>query len=179
MAAMAQLQSAFSGLSLKCGLPRSRQQPFVSNGTVQKLAMKSRHTFQVEVVVGNEEATDIAMKRFRREVMTAGVIPEVRRRRYFENTVDAKKRKMKESRLKAKRFTGAKQWGQVIGLEPAPFSDLFGTADDIFAEVLVEGEGFNQREGGYRREGGYQGNREGGYQGNREGGYNNNYRGNR
>ncbi len=30
------------------------------------------------MVVGNEEATDIAMKRFRREVMTAGVIPEVR-----------------------------------------------------------------------------------------------------
>lgn len=31
-----------------------------------------------QVVVGNEEATDVAMKRFRREVMQAGVIPEVR-----------------------------------------------------------------------------------------------------
>ena len=31
-----------------------------------------------QVVVGSEEATDIAMKRFRREVMNAGVIPEVR-----------------------------------------------------------------------------------------------------
>lgn len=33
--------------------------------------------YVVQVVVGNEEATDIAMKRFRREVMQAGVIPEV------------------------------------------------------------------------------------------------------
>ncbi len=31
----------------------------------------------MQVVVGNDEATDIAMKRFRREVMAAGVIPEV------------------------------------------------------------------------------------------------------
>jgi hypothetical protein len=134
------LQSAFAGLSLRCGAPR-RQQPFTSNGTVQKLSMKSKKSFQVEVgshasharapiklcslpgvltcilqvqpasqafplrsarplrravcqahfmhaffssrkccaqvVVGNEEATDFAMKRFRREVMAAGVIPEV------------------------------------------------------------------------------------------------------
>jgi hypothetical protein len=120
---------------------------------------------------------------------------QVRRRRYFENSVDAKKRKRKESRMKAKRcacqaqqavalahatsptlllgtpvytglydlrscvglrwhrccwrafltclrafvgrFMGVKPYGQVVGLEPAPFSDLFGTADDIFAEVLV------------------------------------------
>ena len=32
---------------------------------------------------------------------------------------------------------GFKPYGQAVGLEPAPFSDLFGTADDIFAEVLV------------------------------------------
>ncbi|GAB4813621.1 hypothetical protein N2152v2_000667 [Parachlorella kessleri] len=146
---MAQLlHSAFAGLCLKSSTPR-RQQPFVSNGTVQRLAMKSKKTYQVEtpfhltgileqVVVGNEEATDIAMKRFRREVMAAGVIPEVRRRRYFENTAEAKKRKFKESRMKAKRFQGVKPYGQTVGLEPAPFSDLFGTADDIFAEVLAE-----------------------------------------
>lgn len=52
-----------------------------------------------------------------------------------------KKRKVKESRLKAKRArTGRgvsiKSYGQVMGQEPAPFGDFFGTPDDIFADVL-------------------------------------------
>ena len=57
----------------------------------------------------------------------AGVIPEVRRRRYFENSVDAKKRKVREARMAAKRQTGGvRSFGQVSGQEPAPFSDMFG-----------------------------------------------------
>lgn len=49
MAALASLQSSFAGLSLKAAPARGRQQPFVSNGTVQRLAMKSKKSFQVEV----------------------------------------------------------------------------------------------------------------------------------
>ena len=58
---------------------------------------------------------------------SAGVIPEVRRRRYFENSVDAKKRKAREARMAAKRQSGGiRSFGQVSGQEPAPFSDMFG-----------------------------------------------------
>lgn len=58
---------------------------------------------------------------------STGVIPEVRRRRYFENSVDAKKRKVKEARMAAKRQSGSiRSFGQVSGQEPAPFSDMFG-----------------------------------------------------
>ena len=46
-----------------------------SNGTQQKVAMKSRSTYQVQIVVGDDEPQDNAMKRFRREVMTAGKLP--------------------------------------------------------------------------------------------------------
>ena len=56
-----------------------------------------------QVIVGEDEPQDNAMKRFRREVVYAGLIPEVRRRRYFENNAEVKKRKTKESRIKAKR----------------------------------------------------------------------------
>lgn len=156
--------------------------------------MKSRNTYQVQVVVGEDEPQDNALKRFRREVMSAGelqlamqalscssaaarpssplrrctnqyqgcalcccqqsaaacslhfdhvlpcthhpcftsagVIPEVRRRRYFENAVDAKKRKTKEARMAAKRQQAVRSFAQVAGQEPAPFSDMFGTGTE-------------------------------------------------
>ncbi|KAI3438570.1 hypothetical protein D9Q98_000997 [Chlorella vulgaris] len=108
----------------------------VSNGTQHKLRQKARSTFQVQIVVGEDEPQDNAMKRFRREVMTAGLIPEVRRRRYFENTVDMKKRKVKESHMAAKRQNTVRSFSQVSGQEPAPFSDMFQTGEpdqlDIF-----------------------------------------------
>lgn len=130
------LQSKFAGLTLR---PAARNHAFVSNGNANKVAMKSRLAYQVEVgmtgvqvdmwmfynickidngiplyasrgssddrilrfilpmyqnqspfcdeqsirkhmqvVVGNDEPQDSAMKRFRREVMSAGLVPEVR-----------------------------------------------------------------------------------------------------
>mmetsp|Transcript_16827 Transcript_16827/g.36609 ORF Transcript_16827/g.36609 Transcript_16827/m.36609 type:complete len:88 (+) Transcript_16827:85-348(+) len=50
-------------------------------------------TYNTEVVVGESEPAESAIRRFRRAVMQAGVIPEVRRRRYFETPQDIKKRK--------------------------------------------------------------------------------------
>jgi ribosomal protein S21 len=82
------------------------------------------------------------MKRFRREVLQAGVVPEVRRRRYFENSVDMKKRKERESwkKLKRNKFP-PRTYEQAMTQETSPFNDMFGTADDIFADVLSVGEG--------------------------------------
>lgn len=67
----------------------------------------------------------------RSPLLAAGLIPEVRRRRYFENTVDMKKRKFKESCMAAKRQNTIRNFGQVGGQEPAPFSDMFGGSDDL------------------------------------------------
>jgi hypothetical protein len=235
----AALQTAFAGLTLRAQSSALRRQPaFTSNGTAQKLAMKSKLTFQVEVgppkclsraecsrpiaagcargrscialnlpgctllrreprappflrsprgmpltaafvclqvVVGNDEPQDGAMKRFRREVMSTGLVqevrrcppppcrprrapaahhppapargppcaPQVRRRRYFENSVELKKRKDRECRIKTKRNRQypPKTWDQVVPPETSPFNDMFGTPEDIFADVLVSRRG--------------------------------------
>lgn len=46
---MQALTSSFAGLSLRPAPTARRNQPFVSNGNAQRLAMKSKHTWQVEV----------------------------------------------------------------------------------------------------------------------------------
>jgi len=95
---------------------------------------------------------------------------QVRRRRYFENSVDEKKRRLRDSRMKAKRNRQfpPRTYDQAVAEEPAPFSDMFGTPDDIFADVLV-GDGAPSYQG--RRDGApsYQGRRDGApsYQGRR------------
>ena len=118
------LASQFTGLSLGASRGGCRMVG-PSNGTASKLACKARLTFQVEVVVGNDEPQDAAMKRFRREVMAANILPEVRRRRHFENTAEVKKRKTRESRLKGKRgpvksFGSVSGWGCGAARPPAP-----------------------------------------------------------
>lgn len=94
----------------------------------------------LQIVVGPDEPQDSAMKRFRREVMSAGLVQEVRRRRYFENSVDAKKRKEKDCRIKTRRDRKfpPRTYSQTMAPEPSPFNDMFGTPDDLFADVLGE-----------------------------------------
>lgn len=140
---MQALASSFGGLALGARPMGSgaRRGPFVSNGNAQKTSMKKAHSLQVEIVVGQDEPQDVALKRFRREVMNVGVIMEVRRRRYFETPIDIVKRKQKEKGLKNKlmrRGRGAPvvSYGQVAGPQQAPFADLFGSPDDIFSDAL-------------------------------------------
>jgi ribosomal protein S21 len=101
----------------------------------------TEHHF-VQIVVGPDEPQDSAMKRFRREVMSAGLVQEVRRRRYFENSVDARKRKEKDCRIKTRRDRKfpPRTYSQTMAPEPSPFNDMFGTPDDLFADVLSGGE---------------------------------------
>ena len=62
---------------------------------------------------------------------------QVKRRRNFENTQDKQKRKVKELRLKkSKKFQRPPTWEETNStVDPAPFADMFGEPDDIFAEV--------------------------------------------
>ena len=61
-------------LSSKAFVANSQRIAHSSNGS--KVAMKSRSTYQVQVVVGEDEPQDNALKRFRREVMSAGAAQE-------------------------------------------------------------------------------------------------------
>lgn len=57
----------------------------------------------MQVIVDENESEERLLNRFRREVMRAGVIQEVKRRRYFENTQDEKKRRTRDAAKRNKR----------------------------------------------------------------------------
>ncbi|KAL2505381.1 Ribosomal protein S21 family protein [Abeliophyllum distichum] len=65
-----------------------------------------RSAYNVQVFVDDNEPEEKLLNRFRREVMKAGVIQECKRRRFFENTQDEKKRKSREAakRNRSRRF---------------------------------------------------------------------------
>lgn len=64
-----------------------------------------RSAYNVQVVVADNEPEERLLNRFRREVMRAGVIQECKRRRFFENAQDEKKRKTREAaKRNRKRF---------------------------------------------------------------------------
>ncbi|XP_043707964.1 30S ribosomal protein S21, chloroplastic-like isoform X2 [Telopea speciosissima] len=56
-----------------------------------------KSAYNVQVIVGEDESEEVLLRRFRREVMKAGVILESKRRRFFENKQDEKKRKTREA----------------------------------------------------------------------------------
>mmetsp|Transcript_34756 Transcript_34756/g.70974 ORF Transcript_34756/g.70974 Transcript_34756/m.70974 type:complete len:133 (+) Transcript_34756:35-433(+) len=56
----------------------------------------------VKIVSGEGEPLESLLRRFKREVNNAGALMELRHRRYFENSQDLKKRKIKEQRRRIK-----------------------------------------------------------------------------
>ncbi|PIN10510.1 hypothetical protein CDL12_16898 [Handroanthus impetiginosus] len=54
-------------------------------------------TYNVQVIVDEDEPDDQLISRFRREVLKAGVLQECKRRRFFETTQDKRKRKTREA----------------------------------------------------------------------------------
>lgn len=59
---------------------------------------------EVQVFVGEDEPADSVVRRFRKAVMQAGVIPECRRRRFHETPQDIVKRKQQNARRRKTRF---------------------------------------------------------------------------
>ncbi|NJL90659.1 MAG: 30S ribosomal protein S21 [Coleofasciculaceae cyanobacterium SM2_1_6] len=53
-----------------------------------------------QVVVGQNEGIDSALRRFKRQVSKAGILTEVRRHRHFETPLEKKKRKEEARRKK-------------------------------------------------------------------------------
>lgn len=46
-----------------------------------------------QVVVGENEGIDSALRRFKRQVSKAGILPDLKRRRHFETPIEKRKRK--------------------------------------------------------------------------------------
>jgi len=57
---------------------------------------------KVKVNVGDGEPVESALRRFKREVSKSGHLMELRHKRYFENSQERRKRKIKEARLRIK-----------------------------------------------------------------------------
>lgn len=57
---------------------------------------------KIKVEVGDGEPIESALRRFKREINKSGHLIELRHRRYFENSQEKVKRKVKEGRLRKK-----------------------------------------------------------------------------
>ncbi|KAG7363662.1 30S ribosomal protein S21 [Nitzschia inconspicua] len=57
---------------------------------------------RIKVVVGDGEPIESALRRFKREINKSGHLMDLRHKRYFENSQEKKKRKVKEGRLRRK-----------------------------------------------------------------------------
>ena len=66
------------------------------------LASSTELAVKVKVVVGDGEPVESALRRFKREINKSGHLIELRHKRYFENSQDEIKRKIKEARLRKK-----------------------------------------------------------------------------
>lgn len=59
-----------------------------------------------QVVVGENEGIESALRRFKREVSKAGIFPDMKRQRHFETPIEKKKRK-EIARRRKRRFRSA------------------------------------------------------------------------
>ncbi|BDA41078.1 g6175 [Coccomyxa elongata] len=105
--------------------------------------MKSNNTYHIEVLVGEDEPPENALKRFRWASKSTGVVQEARRRQHFENTQDEKKRRLKDGHMKkSKKWIPPPRFEDVVTtLESPPFADLFGEPSDIFSEGKLQPNG--------------------------------------
>lgn len=62
--------------------------------------------YNVQILVDENEGEESIFRRFRREVMRAGVLQEIKRRRRYESKTDEKKRKAREAGRRNRRRYG-------------------------------------------------------------------------
>lgn len=71
-----------------------------------------------QVVVGENEKLDSALRRFKRQVSKAGIFAEIKRRRHYETPIEKRKRKAVARRKKRYRW--------VVGSTNSPFGGTLG-----------------------------------------------------
>lgn len=57
-----------------------------------------------QVVVGENENIESALRRFKRQVSKAGIFPDLKRLRHFETPIEKRKRKAVARRRRKRRF---------------------------------------------------------------------------
>ena len=57
----------------------------------------------VEVVIGENDRLDVVLKQFQRKVIRAGVLKDLRKKRYYETPSEARQRKAGAARLRLAR----------------------------------------------------------------------------
>ena len=57
----------------------------------------------VEVVIGENDRLDVALKQFQRKVIRAGVLKDLRRKRFYEKPSEARQRKAGAARQRSAR----------------------------------------------------------------------------
>lgn len=58
-----------------------------------------------QVVVGENENLESALRRFKRQVSKAGILPDIRRKRHFETPIEKRKRKAIARRRKRRFYS--------------------------------------------------------------------------
>ncbi|KAG0624685.1 hypothetical protein M758_3G267300 [Ceratodon purpureus] len=118
-----QAVSAAQPLSLTHGEPSSSSSSSSSSASVLSVlhpgmefvnVMFFKGSYNAQVFVGEDEPADSVVRRFRKAVMQAGVIPECRRRRFHETPQDIVKRKQQNARrrkISNRRFNGPRPEG--------------------------------------------------------------------
>ncbi|XP_057535772.1 30S ribosomal protein S21, chloroplastic-like [Amaranthus tricolor] len=95
------LQKTHLSYPLSCPLIslQTSKNPNNQNG----LFITSMGTYNVQIIVEENEPEEKLINRFRRQVLRAGVIQECKRRRWFENSQDKRKRKSREAAKRNRR----------------------------------------------------------------------------
>lgn len=57
-----------------------------------------------QVVLGENEGIESALRRFKRQVSKAGIFPDMRKNRHFETPIEKRKRKALAKRKQRRRF---------------------------------------------------------------------------
>ena len=77
-----------------------------------------KSAYNVQVIAEKNEPEEKLLSRFRREVFRAGVLQECRRRRFFENSHDRRKRKARDAaRRNRKRFVSFDDFSLFVSRE--------------------------------------------------------------
>ncbi|GAX77839.1 hypothetical protein CEUSTIGMA_g5281.t1 [Chlamydomonas eustigma] len=114
---------------------RPRHVKQISNGS--KVFMRRKDSYMVEINLEDEEAEDIAVRRFMRAVMDSKVVEQLRARKTKESKIEAYKRRMRERHEIRKLIQSGMggiepTWEEINGIDNSPkvFDEFFSMDPD-------------------------------------------------
>lgn len=58
-----------------------------------------------QVILGEDEGIESALRRFKRKVSIAGIFPDMKKNRHFETPIEKQKRKVRAKQKKRRQYT--------------------------------------------------------------------------